>query len=62
MVKDEAERPIAPDANGLGICPICWATIGGVHLIMLHVGYTAEQIHEEHLAYMKDPRRMLKFL
>ena len=61
MVKDESERPIAPDANGLGSCPICCATIGGGHLFMLEAGYTAEGIHLEHQRW-QQPEYIRAFL
>lgn len=40
---------LSNDAKGLGVCPVCGATIGGVHLILLEKKWSAQQIHAEHL-------------
>lgn len=47
----DAERTLRCEAAttcGLGSCPVCCVTIGGVHMMMLDAGFTATQIHTEH--------------
>lgn len=47
----EAENKLREDPrtkNGLGSCPVCGVTIGGAHLMMLDMGFSADEIHRQH--------------